>query len=263
MLYHVAGYRKSVVTKNLKNSFPLKDDAEIESIQRAFFQHLCDIIIESIKLFSISEKELRTRFRMRNPELINNYYHKKQNIILVGGHFNNWEFAAISLNLAFLHQAIGIYSPLSNKFFNRKMAESRTKYGVQIITKSEVHDSFSNNINNLTVTVFGADQSPTYSKRVHWTKFLNQDTAVHIGTELFARKYNYPVFFLIVNKVKRGYYEAEVELLHDNPQSTKRGEISDLHTSYLEKIIIENPQYWLWSHKRWKRKKTDQESVAA
>lgn len=259
LLYHLTGYRKAVVTKNLRNSFPNKSAAEIESIQKAFFQHLCDIIIESIKLFSISEQELKMRFRVINPELLNDYYHQKRSVILVGGHYNNWEFAAISLDLLVLHQAIGIYAPLSDKFFNRKMAESRTKYGVQVITKSKVQDSFNSNRNKLTMTIFGADQSPTYSKRVHWTKFLNQDTAVHVGTELFARKFDYPVVFIRIDKVKRGFYEAKLELLHDNPKSTISGEISDLHTKHLEKIIIEQPEYWLWSHKRWKRQKTEAE----
>jgi len=194
-----------------------------------------------------------------NPELLNDYYHQKRSVILVGGHYNNWEFAAISLDLLVLHQAIGIYAPLSDKFFNRKMAESRTKYGVQVITKSAVQDSFNSNRNKLTMTIFGADQSPTYSKRVHWTKFLNQDTAVHVGTELFARKFDYPVVFIRIDKVKRGFYEAKLELLHDNPKSTISGEISDLHTKHLEKIIIEQPEYWLWSHKRWKRQKTEAE----
>jgi KDO2-lipid IV(A) lauroyltransferase len=262
LLYHVAGYRKAVVTKNLRNSFPDKSTAEIDVIRKAFFRHLCDVIIESIKLFSISEQELSMRFRVVNPKVLNDYYHQKRSIILVTGHYNNWEFAGISLNLLFLHQAIGIYSPLSDRFFNRKMAESRTKFGVQIITKAEVRDSFNTNRNKLTITVFGIDQSPTYSKRVHWTKFLHQDTAVHVGTELFAKKYDYPLVYIRIDKVKRGHYEARLELLHDNPKSTGSGEISDLHTRHLEKIIIERPEYWLWSHKRWKRQKTEAEHAA-
>ncbi len=262
MIYHVTGYRKAVVNQNIRNSFPEKSPKEIEEIQKAFFRHLCDLITESIKLFSISLDELRARFIISNPEIFDKYYKQKQSIILVGGHYNNWEIAAVSLKLWAPHQTIGIYSPLSNKFFNKKMAQSRTRYGVQIITKAEVRNSFVENKDKLTMTVFGADQSPTYSKKVYWTNFLNQETAVHIGTELFALKYNYPVLFIKVNKVKRGYYQAEIEELTSAPKTCNTGEITALHTQCLEKMIIENPQYWLWSHKRWKRKMTDGEREA-
>ena len=260
LIYHATGYRRSVVHKNLANSFPDKSKEEIRRIEKAFFIHLCDIIVESVKLFSISLTDLRERFTIRNPEILDKYYNNGQSIILVGGHYNNWEYAAISLDLQVPHQAIGIYSPMSNKFFDKKFAESRTKYGVQIVPKSEVRQSFSRNANNLTMTIFGADQSPTYSKRVHWTTFLNQDTAVHVGTELFARIYKYPVFFIEVHKLKRGYYVADLVLLAERPQDFKSEELTKLHTAHLEKMIIEKPEFWLWSHKRWKRKKSEEEN---
>jgi len=262
VLFTIVGYRKSVVYQNLKNSFPDKSKKEIEQIQKAFFKHLCDLIAESIKLFSISAKELDKRMVFKNSEILDDYYAKNQNIILVGGHYNNWEIAAVSLDRQLPHQAVGIYSPLSNKFFNKKLAESRTRFGVQIIKKSEVRRSFQQKTSTPRVTVFGADQSPTYSKSVHWTNFLNQDTAVAIGTELFAKKYNYPVFFMDLKKVKRGHYEAELELLVDDPSKYFEGEITKMHTERLEQMILENPQYWLWSHKRWKRKMTESERAA-
>lgn len=261
IIYHATGYRKSVVRKNLTNSFPEKSNDEISKIEKAFFRHLCDVIVESVKLFSITLPELQQRFTIRNPEILDEYYKKGQSILLVGGHYNNWEYAAISLDLQVKHQAIGIYSPMSNKFFDRKFAESRTKFGVQIVPKSEVRQSFSKNQDKLTMTIFGADQSPTYSKRVHWTTFLNQETAVHVGTELFAKIYKYPVFFLEVHKIKRGHYVSDLVLLTDRPQDFKEGEITKLHTEYLEKMIIEKPEYWLWSHKRWKRKKTEEDLI--
>jgi len=259
LIYQLFGYRKKVVRQNLDNSFPEESKQELDRIERAFFRHLCDIIIESIKLFSISAQELDRRMVFKNPEILNKYYEQNQNVILVGGHYNNWEIAAVSLDRQLPHQVFGIYSPLSNKFFNEKLAKSRTKFGVKIIKKSEVRKSFQQKADTPRVTVFGADQSPTYSKKVHWTSFLNQHTAVAIGTELFAVKYNYPVFFFKVKKVKRGYYEAVIEQLVEDPSLYKDGEISKLHTRYLEKIILENPQYWLWSHKRWKRKMTESE----
>ncbi len=259
IIYYVMAYRKSVVNKNLKNSFPDKSAQEIEAIQKEFFIHLCDLIVENVKLFSISRNEIQERFRIVNTEIFDRYFKQGRSIILVGGHYNNWEIAAKAFDLYSAHQSIGIYSPLSSKFFDNKWGLSRTKYGVEIITKAQVPRSFIANKNRLTMTIFGADQSPTYSKQVHWTTFLNQETAVHIGTEIFAVKYNYPVVFIHIHKVKRGYYEGELEVLNENPADSKQGEISELHTRCLEKLILDKPQYWLWSHKRWKRKKTEEE----
>jgi len=258
-VYHVTGYRKSVVTANLKNSFPEKTDAEIETIQKAFFIHFCDIIVESIRLFSMPLEELKQRFKIINTEILDNYYSEGRSVILVGGHYNNWEIAAMGFDISVPHHAIGIYTPLNDKFFDKKFGESRTKYGVEIITKSMVPRSFISNKNKLTMTIFGADQSPTYSKQIHWMTFLNQETAVFLGTESFAVKYNYPVVFIRIDKTKRGYYEGVLEVLDENPGSSKKGEITEAHTKCLEKIIMEKPEFWLWSHKRWKRKMTEEE----
>jgi KDO2-lipid IV(A) lauroyltransferase len=259
IIYQMIGYRKSVVWKNLKNSFPEKPDKELLKIQSAFYRHLCDIIIESVKLFSISKRELQKRFQIKNPEIVSKYFQQGQNIILVGGHYNNWEMLAVSLDMLLPHQAVGIYSPLKNKFFNKKLAKSRTKFGVRIITKSEVRNHFAKKSTQPTMTVFGSYQSPTYSKKVYWTDFLNQETAVAIGAELFATKYNYPVFFVKVNKLKRGFYVGDLELLAENPSQFREGEVSRLHTHFLEKIIAQNPAFWLWSHKRWKRTRKEDE----
>lgn len=262
IVYHLIGYRKKVVGKNLKNSFPDKTTKEIEAIQKDFYKHLCDVIVEDVKLFSISREEVQERFKIKNAEIFNQYFDQGRSIILVGGHFNNWEVAAKAFDLCTPHQSIGIYAPLSDKFFEKKLGQSRSEYGVEIIPKAQVPRSFVTNKNRLTMTIFGADQSPTYSKRVHWMNFLNQETAVHIGTELFAVKYNYPVVFISIQKIKRGYYEAVLELVDENPANSKEGEITEKHARLLEKNIVEKPQYWLWSHNRWKRKKTEEERLA-
>ena len=258
-VYYLIGYRKSVVHKNLTNSFPEKTPKEIKAIQKAFFIHLADLIVENIKLFSISLDEIKKRFKIVNTEIFEHYYNQGRSLILVGGHYNNWEIAAMGFDIYTPHQAIGIYSPLSDKFYDKVLGQSRKKYGVEIIEKSYVPRSFVLNKEKLTMTIFGADQSPTYSKQIHWMNFLNQETAVFLGTETFAAKYNYPVIFVKINKVKRGYYEAVLEVLDENPADSEKGKITELHTRYLEKIIMDKPQYWLWSHKRWKRKKTEEE----
>ena len=259
VIYRFAGYRTSVVRKNLVSSFPNKSNREIAQIEREFYKHLCDVIIESIHLFSISEEELSDRFRIENPEVFDKFYKEGKSIILVGGHYNNWELAAKSFNLMSPHQAVGIYSPLRDKFFEKKLNSSRTKYGVEIVSRSFTPRAFVENRSRLTMTIFGADQSPTGAKKVHWMDFLNQETAVFLGTESFATKYNYPVVFIKIDKTKRGYYEGKLEVLSENPSELSQGQITELHTRSLETVINEQPQYWLWSHKRWKRNRLEEE----
>ena len=258
-VYRVFGYRRSVVRQNLINSFPDKPKAEIDKIEKSFFRHLGDLIVENIKFFSISEAELRKRCEITNMDLLEKLYAAGKSLIIVGGHYNNWEIAARRFKLDNPYRAIGIYAPLSNKFFDRKIGASRTKFGVEIIQKKVVGRSFVANQKDLTMTLFGADQSPTYSRTVFWMNFLHQDTAVYIGTELFAVKFNYPVVYFRLDKIKRGYYRGTYEVLNDSPKKTASGEITQQFTERLETIIEENPAFWLWSHKRWKRKRTAEE----
>jgi KDO2-lipid IV(A) lauroyltransferase len=176
----------------------------------------------------------------------------------VAGHYNNWEMWAQSCNLQMKHQAVGIYTPLRNKFFNKKFADSRGRYKVVLLPKDEVKKYFKENKELLTAVVFGTDQSPgPNTKRVYWMDFLNQDTAVMFGSEKYATEYNYPVIYAGVTKRKRGWYETRFELLEPDPSSAPYGSITEKHTRRLEQDILEHPEYYLWTHRRWKRKRSD------
>lgn len=255
IVYYIFGYRKKVVFDNLKNSFPNKTEHEITIIAKGFYSHFCDLIIESIKMFGISKEELIQRCKVRNPELMESYFQQGKSLIIPAGHYNNWEMAATASNLQIPHQPIAIYAPLKSVFFNNLIKKSRAKFGVELSPKKEVKAGFEKDKNRLTAILFGADQSPSSVHSAYWTTFLNQETGVMMGSEKYAIEYDYPVVFGKVIKVKRGYYEFEFITLEDNPRDTSFGEISEKHTRLLEKIILKNPEYWLWSHKRWKRKK--------
>ena len=254
VLYKTFRYRKKVVRTNLLNSFPEKSIKEIENIERKFYSHFCDLVIESIRLFSISEKELARRNKIVNAEILDPFFEREKSIIIVGGHYNNWEMAATISGTQLKHRMVGIYTPMSNKFFDHKFLKSRQRFGLEMISKKLVKEGFEENKEMLTGTLFATDQSPTYSKRVHWTTFLNQTTPVLLGAERFSREYDFPVIYAYLKKTRRGYYEMEFALLENNPVETQDGEITERHTRWLEKQISETPQYWLWTHKRWKRK---------
>jgi KDO2-lipid IV(A) lauroyltransferase len=247
-----------VVLANLHNSFPDKNEQEIAVICKKFYAHLCDLIVESVKLFSITQKQIDKRFIVTNPEILQAYFDQGRDVLLVGGHYNNWEMLASAIDKQVPHDAVALYSKLSNAFFDGKMKSSRGAFGLRMVTTKESIHYFKEKHEVPRMTIFGADQSPTYSKSVHWTTFLNQDTAVALGTERFAQKYDLPVFYGAINKVKRGHYTLALSILFDDPKATANGEITEAHTRLLEKQIMAQPEYWLWTHKRWKRKKENE-----
>lgn len=265
LLYHILykcfGYRKKVVWDNLRRSFPDKSEKDLKLLMNAFYRHFFDLVVESIKLFSISNEEIIRRCKFMNPELLDREFDRGQSVILVGGHYNNWEILAVSINQQCKHHQVGIYMPLTSPFYDKVVRESRSKYGLRMLPVKEVASYFANESAQLTSTIFGADQSPTNTKKVFWTNFLNQETAVAAGVERYARQYNYPVYYGRINKISRGHYTFEVSLITDSPQSTPDGEITLKHVRVLENQILEQPEYWLWTHRRWKRKRQPEETV--
>lgn len=255
--YRLVSYRKKVVRKNLEHSFPEKTAAEIKAIEKQFYHHFCDLIIESIRLFHISEAEALARCRVRNPELLEHYYRQGKSIIIAAGHYNNWEWAAVTVDPQIKHQVTGIYFPLANDFIDDKIQQSRQRFGLELIEKTKVKTAFQDNADRRMAYLFATDQSPTFSKKVHWMEFLSQETAVFYGTERYAREYDYPVLYGRIIKLERGRYEMEFEVVADEPRALPEGEITERHTRLLEADIKTHPQYWLWTHKRWKRKREE------
>lgn len=251
LLFRIIGYRKAVVIKNIRNSFPEKSEKEQLQIVDAFYKHLCDLIVESIKVFSISENQIHQRMKILNPEYINKYFEQNQSVILAGGHYNNWELFAVAIDAAIKHDAVAIYKPLSNLFFDEKMRYSRGKFGLKMISTKAVRQEFEKT-DGLRVIIFGIDQFPGNHRDSYRTKFLNQDSAMAFGAEKYAKEFNYPVLSGRINKVKRGHYEFEFTDAIETPQATSYGEITNRINLLLENDIILKPQYWLWSHKRWK-----------
>jgi KDO2-lipid IV(A) lauroyltransferase len=255
ILFYVIGYRKKVVTQNIKNSFPELDSTEQSRICKKYYRHLSDLVVESLKVFTISEREIQKRMIIKNPEFILSYFEQKRSLILAGGHNNNWELFAVAIDAAIQHQAIGIYQPLTDTFFNDKMCKSRSKFGLKMISTKTVKEVFDRERNNVTVTIFGVDQSPALKSNCHVMEFLNQETRVAFGAEKYAKEYNYPVVYGKITKLKRGYYSFEFSDTIESPVATEHGEITERITRLIEQDIRRHPEFWLWSHKRWKKRK--------
>ncbi|NRB48961.1 MAG: lysophospholipid acyltransferase family protein [Saprospiraceae bacterium] len=255
LVYHVIGYRRKVVLDNLRNSFPEKSETEIQQISKRFFQYFCDLILETIKTLTISPETVKKRLAFDDPALLTQYCEKKQSIILILGHWGNWELAGARFGVEpGIHQLYVIYHPLKNKYFDRLVYHMRTRLGNKLYAMKKTLRGMVGNRKEVTATAFIADQTPS-PDNAFWLTFLNQDTPIFMGTEKIAQKFNYPVVYMSVRRVKRGYYEIESELLFDNPKETSEHEISIRHTARLEEDIRSQPELWLWTHRRWKHKR--------
>jgi Kdo2-lipid IVA lauroyltransferase/acyltransferase len=253
-LLKLSGYRRKVVLRNLRNSFPEKSEAELTKICNDFYRYLCDLILETLKTLTMSEAETRRRCTFQNQPFMDELRKEKQSFIIVMGHYGNWEWAGPAFTLNTPFQLVVIYRPLANKYFEKMMIGMRTRHGTKITAvKNTLRDMVANR-GNLTATAFIADQTAT-KKDAYWMNFLNQDTAVFMGPEKLAKKFNYPVVYMQVSRPRRGHYVVSPELLFRNPTQTAEGEISQAFTKRLEKDIIDDPTVWLWSHKRWKHKR--------
>ncbi len=253
ILYYFPSYRRKVVETNLKNSFPEKTEEELKIIEKKFYRHLADLFVETLKLTHMSEKEQKKRFTYTNLNVIDKLREDKRDIIAIVGHYNNWEWPTL-LPYYLKYKTIIIYKPLQNKYFNNFVNSSRSKHGIVLTPTSQIIREIINyRLNKInTVSVFISDQIPAKGDIKYWTTFLNQDTAVFTGAGKIASKYDMAIVFFHVRKIKRGHYNLDVELLIDHPKGLSENDITEVHVRRLEQIIKNKPEYWIWSHRRWK-----------
>jgi len=253
LLYRIVKFRLKTVRKNLTLCFPKKTSSEIKELERKFYTHFSDLMVEMIKNFSVSKKEMLKRYRFKNIKLINDQEKKGKSTILILGHFSNWE-GMLTIGSHLIGNAYGIYTPLTNKYFEKKMTESREKFGSFLLSRYKTFDFIEsiNNSNDFGLLGFIGDQSPKRQSKSYIRNFMGVKVPVFTGAERIAKKYNYPVFYCQINRIKRGFYEAEIFALALNPLDYKENEITNLFFDKLEKQIIKKPSEYLWSHNRFK-----------
>jgi len=255
VLWYIYPYRKKYVRKNIHNSFPSLNHKERKQIKKQFYRYFADLLIESIKNLSISKKELLRRVKITNPEVLDELFAKNKSVLLVSGHYNNWEWFITAQNLITKHQAIGVGTAITHPFWDKTLTNQRSRFGMEIINANEIHPTFKKHQGGKpTATLLLSDQSPIDINKAYWMNFLNQSTPVFFGCELLAHQYNQSVVYFQINRIKRGKYRIDLELICENPKELNWGEITERHVRLLEKTILSKPQYWLWSHNRWKKK---------
>lgn len=255
-LYYFVRYRRKIVRNNLVSSFPDKSLNEIKNIEKEFYSYFCDYIVETIKLFSISKKQIKKRMKFENVELLEEMFQSGRSCSVYLGHYCNWEWISTlpaSVNAKYI--CAQIYHPLENKAFDRLFLYMRGRFGAYSIA---MDDSFSTIMNwrkqgQVNVVGYISDQVPGYNNIHYWTDFLNHDTPVFTGAERISRLADTAVFYADINRSKRGYYTCRFVKMADDLKQHPKFSITEGYFRLLENTIQRSPQYWLWSHKRWKR----------
>lgn len=256
ILYYIIGYRKKVIRGNIKRSFPDKSLKELKAIEKEFYCHFADLLVESLKTFTISKEESLRRVKIANTDVVDDLYEQGKNITTIGGHNGNWELYATACAMQVKPDVAALYTPLSSPFFDKIMRESRSRFGLQMVPTTE-NEKLPTESRKPTMFIFGIDQCPRKSQRAYWMDFLNQETGVQFGAEKFAREHNTAVVFGNIRKLKRGHYEIEYSLICEDPSEKPTGWIMEEGTRRLEEMVKRQPAYWLWSHKRWKYTKEE------
>jgi Kdo2-lipid IVA lauroyltransferase/acyltransferase len=255
IVYYIVGYRKKVVKDNLRLVFPEKSTAEINSIAKKFFRHLCDIIFETLKNLTIPEKELTKRFQFENLEVLDRLYEKDKSILLMCGHYGSWEWIGI-LDRQNPYDGFAVYKKLDNPYFDNLVRKSRGRFGPTIVSNTKIAPALYRNYKDghKSMTLILSDQTPKLGAFKQRDSFMGVDVPVFTGTEELAKKLDFSTLYLKVRKVKRGYYSASFVVLAENPKEYEDFQITRFFLDEIEKQIHDAPEYYLWSHKRWKHR---------
>ncbi|WP_255351920.1 lysophospholipid acyltransferase family protein [Aureispira sp. CCB-QB1] len=252
IVYKIIGYRKKVVRQNLANAFPQKTTAERILIEKKFYRHLFDILLEGLKGFTLSMEELQKRQQFMTPELPQQIIDKGKSAIIVGGHYGNWEWGGMIASTHTSSDVVILYAPIKNSYIDQYVKASRSLYNTYFWSSPKAPRAFKAYQDQVATFVLIADQSPSNPKRAHWLSFLNQDTPFLKGPASYAFNYDIPLLFIDFERIKRGYYTMTISVITETPRNYTPEELTTMYAQKLEAAIIKCPELWLWSHRRWK-----------
>lgn len=253
MVYHVAHYRRKVVRQNLLRSFPEKDAKEVKAIEKRFYHNLCDQVFEMVKLGRMTVDDVRRRITVVNPEVVEELAARQRSLFLAIPHSGNWEWFGKRMQTLSSHHPMAIYKKVQNAVFERYVYELRTSLPVDMVESNSALRTLAQRSGQLDQVLILADQSPMGHKTDYWTDFLHQDTCWFTGLERMAKFLDYAVVFVDMKRLRRGHYEVKFHLITDEPKNTAKDFIMEQYVGHIERFINEQPDNWLWSHRRWKR----------
>jgi len=256
LVYYVIRYRRKTVTENLTLAFPEKSLLEIKKIRTGFYKHMCDMFLEMIKSISISDEEMKKRFKITNIEKLHALEKEGKNIMVFMAHYASYEWSNVA-DIQTKFQAVGIYKKIENKYFDRLVQRIRARFGSRVVTtknaRKEITEDQEQN-RGLYMYGLASDQSPKIYNAMYWTDFMGIKVPTFMGAEVLAKKSGLNVYYLKVEKLKRGYYAGEFVTITEDSKNCKDYEIVKKYLRMLEEQIKRNPEYYLWSHKRWKHR---------
>lgn len=261
LMYHIIGYRKKVVRRNIKIALPHLSDKERLIVEKKSYKHLCDMFLEMVKTISISQKEIEKRFVFKNLELYKELEKQDKSVALMCAHYASYEWV-ISMNRHIDFEGYAIYKKINNKYFDQLVRNIRGKFKAKLIHVKETVEVITFNEENGIRGIYGfaSDQSPQNKRSVHWDTFMGIEVPVYTGAEYLSKKFDMNVVYLKVEKVKRGFYEATLEVLSENVKEIPNYKLTRMFLDRVEKQILEAPEFYLWTHRRWKhqgKKRTD------
>lgn len=261
-VYSILGYRKKVVRENIALALPHLSEKERLIIEKKSYKHLCDMFLEMIKTMSISREEMDKRFVLKNLDAYNSLEKEGKSIALLCSHYASYEWV-VSMNSKVSFKGYGIYKKLNNKYFDKLVRRIRSKFDAELIPINKTAEVIAHNYTNKIKSLYGfvSDQSPQIRSQNYWHNFMGIEVPVYVGAELLSKKFDMNVVFLNVSKVKRGFYEADLEILTTNIKEVPDFEIMDVFLQKVEQQILEAPEYYLWTHKRWKHRGKNPNSI--
>ena len=263
IVYYVARYRLKVVRKNLRNSFPDKSHDELKNIEKKFYHHFADLIVEVVYGYRVGDEEMRERVVFENVDLVEDLASKTHGVIAYLGHMGNWEWL-VDLNKRFVNPAMveyNVYRQLKNPASDKMMLELRSKRGGECIEKNQLLRKLVllRRADHPFVIGMLSDQKPSKRSSYVWTQFLNQETAFLDGSEVLAHKFGFSAVYAHIRSTKRGYYRIRFEQITDDPSTMQPKEMTKRYAELLEQNICAHPEQWLWTHNRWKWGRKDLE----
>ena len=256
ILYYVIGYRKKVVRNNLKLVFPKKTKKDLQLIEKKYYRNLSDVFLESFKSMNIKEEEIKKRFHFTNPEVLEQVYDSGRNLIVMGSHYCTWEWCFI-MDRVTRFKINAVYKKIANPYLNKWAKKIRSKYDCELITTNDTYRKIAKQSKEKKLHLYGfaSDQSPSKKKAFYYNEFLNVTVPIHIGAEIIAKKYDMPMLFMDVIKVKRGFYEATFKEITYNPKNFENFKLTDIFIKMVEEQIRRKPEFYTWTHRRFKHKK--------
>jgi len=256
IVYYIIGYRRKIVKENLALALPNLSVEERLEIEKKSYHHLCDTFLEIIKTMSISAVEMNRRFVITNIELVKEFEDKDKSTVLLASHYASWEWL-LTINDKTKFKGVGVYKKIANKYFDKMIRDIRSKYNAELVETKDTIALIAENQSKGILSMYGlaSDQSPKLDRAFHWDKFMGVEVPVHTGAEMLAKRYDLNVLFVKVKKVKRGFYEATFIPITENPKSIPDFGITIQYLKEVEKQIEEAPEFYFWTHKRWKHRR--------